>query len=153
MRNALVRSAVVAALAAGVPLAAAAAAKPFTGPAGWDHTVGMTATAASPRAQETWKKSDGQLITFLSDGALSYDDSVAQIHKNVADNGFKPAVDKDRTCDGKRAHEIEMTFGTTIVHQVVVDDGPGVTKVTYTHPQNIPASADALAALTTYCGS
>ncbi|HEX3468343.1 MAG TPA: hypothetical protein VHT05_09720 [Candidatus Elarobacter sp.] len=143
----------MAALIACVPLAALAAAKPFVGPTGWDHTVGMTATAASPRSQETWKKSDGQLITFLSDDTLSYDDSIAQIHKNVADNGFKPSVDKDRTCAGMRAHEIEMTFGTTVVHQIVVDDAPGVTKITYTHPQGITASQDALATITAYCGS
>lgn len=153
MRKALVRTAVAAALAACIPLAASAAAKPFTGPTGWDHTVGMTATPAAPRSQETWKSSDGQLITFLSDAALSYDDSLALIHKNVASNGFKPAVDKDRTCDGKRAHEIEMTFGTTVVHQIVVDEAPGVTKVTYTHPQGGTISPDALAAITAYCGS
>jgi len=135
------------------PIAASASARPFTGPAGWDHTVGMAATAQSPRTQETWRKSDGQLFTFMSDDTLSYDDSLGMIRKNVTDNGLKPSVDKDRTCGGRRAHEIEMTFGTTIVHQIVIDDAPGVTKLTYTHPQGTPTTSDATTAIAAYCGA
>ena len=141
------------ALAACLPVAAVAAARPFVGPAGWDHTVGLTATAQSPRSQETWHKSDGELITSFSDATLSYDDSVGLIRKNVADNGLKPAVDRDRTCGGSRAHEVEMTFGATIVHQIVIDDAPGVTKITYSRPQGMSASADEATSFTTYCGA
>jgi len=141
------------ALAAALPLAAAAAAKPFTGPAGWDHTVGATATPQTPRAQETWKKSDGEFLTYLSDAGLSYDDAVGMVKKNITDNGLKASVDTDRKCDGRRAHELEMTFGTTIVHQIIVDDAPGVTKLTYTRPQGIQSAADIGSALTAYCGS
>jgi hypothetical protein len=141
------------AFAALLPIAASAATKPFTGPpSGWDHAVLASPTPQTPRAQETWKKSDGELITYLSDGGLVYDDSVAMIHKNISDNGLKPSVDRDRTCNGRRAHEVEMAFGPTIVHQVIVDDAPGVTKVTYTRGQGTPASPDATAALTSYCG-
>jgi hypothetical protein len=147
-----VASALVA-LAACLPLAAAAAARPFTGPAGWDHTVGATATVQSPRAQETWRKSDGELLTFMSDEGLSYDDSLAMIRKNVTDNGLKPSVDKDRTCGGQRAHEVEMTFGTTIVHQILIDNAPGLTKLTYTHPQGTPIGPDATNTITAYCGA
>ncbi len=141
------------AFAAVLPLAAVAAAKPFPGPSGWDHTVGATATAQVPRAQETWKKSDGVLLTYLSDGGLSYDDITGMVKKNIADNNLKTAVDRDRQCDGRRAHEVEMTFGTTVVHQVIVDDAPGVTKLTYTRPQGTPVSADVTSAMTAYCGS
>lgn len=141
------------ALAACLPFAASAATKPLTGPTGWDHTVAATATPQTPRAQETWKKSsDGELLTYLSDGALAYDDIVGMVKKNITDNGLKPAVDKDRTCAGKRAHEVEMTFGTTVVRQIIVDDAPGVTKLTYTRESGSPPSAEALGALTTYCG-
>jgi len=154
MPTALIRTAgALVALIACLPLAATAAARPFTGPAGWDHTVAVAPTAQSPRAQETWRKSDGELLTFMSDEGLSYDDSLAMIRKNVTDNGFKPSVDKDRTCGGRRAHEIEMTFGTTIVHQILVDDAPGLTKLTYTHPQGTPTGPDATAAITSYCGA
>ena len=154
MRTVAARAAsLIAALGLSLPIAAAAAGKPFTGPAGWDHVVAMTASAQSPRTQESWKKSDGELITFMSDDTLSYDDSIAMIHKNVADNGFKPSVDKDRTCDGRRAHEVEMTFGTTVVHQIVIDDAPGVAKLTYTHPQGVPISPDAMSTVAAYCGS
>ncbi|MEA2689538.1 MAG: hypothetical protein QOD51_2145 [Candidatus Eremiobacteraeota bacterium] len=155
MPNASLRTAsTLAALAAFLPLAAFAAAKPFTGPAaGWDHTVGVTATAQAPRALETWKKSDGEQVTYLSDSALSYDDTMALVKKNITDNGFKATVDTDRKCDGRRAHELEMTFGTTVVHQVIVDDAPGLTKLTYTRPQGTPVAADVTSAITAYCGS
>jgi hypothetical protein len=135
------------------PVAALAAPKPFTlGAPGWDHTVGISATAPTPRAQETWKKKDGEYVTYLEDGGLSYDDALAAVKKNMADNNFTAAVDTDRKCDGRRAHEIEMTFGTTIVHQIMVDDAPGLTKVTYARPQGTPAGADAMSALNAYCG-
>jgi hypothetical protein len=141
------------ALAAALPLAALAATKPFPGPSGWDHSVGATPTAEAPRAQETWKKSDGEQLTYLADAGLSYDDTIALVKKNVTDNGFKASVDADRKCDGRRAHEVELTFGTSIVHQIIVDDAPGVTKLTYIRPQTIAPAADATGALTAYCGS
>jgi hypothetical protein len=141
------------ALAAFLPLAALAATKPFPGPSGWDHSVAATPSAAAPRAQETWKKSDGEQLTYLADAGLSYDDTIALVKKNVTDNGFKTSVDTDRKCDGRRAHEVELTFGSAIVHQIIVDDAPGVTKVTYTRPQTIAATADATGALTAYCGT
>jgi hypothetical protein len=154
MPNAPLRTATaLAALTALLPLAALAAPKPFTGPAsGWDHTVGATATPQTPRAQETWKKSDGEYITYLSDGALAYDDTVAMVKKNITDNGFKTSIDTDRKCDGRRAHEVEMTFGTSVVHQIIVDDAPGVTKVTYTRPTAVAPAADVTTAITAYCG-
>ncbi len=153
MRSAAVRTAtLIIALTVCPPFIAAAAGKPFTGPAGWDHTVTATPTPQVPRAQESWKKSDGEQLTLLTDDELSYDDTVAMIHKNITGNGLKPAVDKDRTCDSRRAHEVEMTLGSTVVHQIVVDDAPGVTKLTYTRTQGTPMNPDIAGALTTYCG-
>jgi hypothetical protein len=144
----------LAALIVAVPLAALAAPKPFSGPAsGWDHTVGATPTAQTPRAQETWKKTGGELLTYLSDGGLSYDDAIGMVKKNIADNGLKPSIDTDRKCDGRRAHELEMTFGTTVVHQIIIDDAPGLTKLTYTRPQGTPVGADVTSAFNAYCGS
>jgi hypothetical protein len=136
------------------PFAAGAAPKPFTGPAsGWDHTVNATPTADAPRSQETWRKSDGEIITFYSDAGLAFDDMIGMIKKNITDNGFKPSMDVDRKCDGRRAHEVEMTLGTSVVHQVVIDDAPGVTKLTYLRPQGSPAGADVRSALAAYCGA
>ena len=146
------RAAALIALTALLPLAAAAATKPFPGPAGWEHTAGATPTPQSPRATDTWRKSDGQLITYMSDATVSYDDIVGMVKKNIADNGFKPALDKDRTCEGRRSHELEMTFGTSVVHQVIVDDAPGVTKLTYTRNQGVPMDADVTSAIAAYCG-
>ena len=154
MKLAVLRA--VAALAAtfALPVAVAAAPKPFAGPpAGWSHTVGVTYSSQVPRAQETWKKSDGELVTYLEDDGLSYDDSIAAVKKNMVDNNFTATVDRDRTCDGHRAHEFEMTLGTAIYHQVIVDDAPGLTKITYARPQGTPISADVTSAIATYCGS
>jgi hypothetical protein len=154
MPTAPLRASILVALLTFLPCAADAAAKPFAGPSsGWDHTVNSTPTAEVPRAQETWRKSDGELIAYLSDGALSYDDMIAMIKKNVSDNGLKPSMDADRKCDGRRAHEVELGLGKSIVHQVIVDDAPGVTKLTYLRPQGSPAGADVTSALAAYCGT
>ncbi len=136
-----------------LPWAADAAAKPFPGPpSGWDHTVASTPTAEVPRAQETWRKSDGEVISYLADGTAAYDDTVGLVKKNVSDNGLKPSMDADRTCGGRRAHEVELTLGTSVVHQLIVDDAPGVTKLTYVRPAGSRAAADVTSAMSAYCG-
>jgi hypothetical protein len=140
------------ALAASVPLGAAAATKPFTGPASWQHNVALAATPQNPRASETWRKSDGEMLTYLADGGTVYDDTVAMVKKNITDNALKTSLDTDRKCEGRRAHELEMTFGTSVVHQLIVDDAPGVTKLTYTRNQGTPMDPDVTAALNAYCG-
>ena len=151
-----VRNRALAALAAAVlfPVAALAAPRPFAGPsAGWDHNVAATPTAQTQRALETWKKKDGEHLTYLADGGLSYDDALAAVKKNIADNGVKTTADADRQCAGRRAHEFEMTLGTTIVRQIIVDDAPGLTKLTYARPEGTPAAPDATTALTAYCAA
>jgi hypothetical protein len=154
MRTTALRASILVALVTFLPWAADAAAKPFAGPSsGWDHTVSATPTAELPRAQETWRKSDGEMIAYLSDAALSYDEMVAMVKKNVSDNGLKPSMDLDRKCDGRRAHEVELTLGTSTVRQVIVDDAPGVTKLTYLRPQGSPAGADVARAIAGYCGT
>ena len=152
MRTSSVR---VAALifAAFAPTAVNAALKPFTGPAGWDHTVAATATPALPRSQEAWKKSDGEQLIYLADAGLAFDDMVSQVKKNVADNNMKPSLAKDRTCAGQRAYEIELPIGASIIHQIIVDESPGVTKLTYLRPQGAPPSPVVMSALEAYCGS
>jgi hypothetical protein len=136
-----------------LPLAALGATKPFPGPAGWEHSVNVTATADAPRAQETWKKSDGEQLAYLADAGLSFDATIAMVKKNVADNALKTSVDADRKCDGRRAHEVELTFGTSVVHQLIVDDAPGVTKLTYTRPLSVVQGFDVTSALNVYCGT
>jgi hypothetical protein len=139
--------------AAFAPTAVSAALKPFTGPAGWDHTVAATATPALPRSQEAWKKSDGEQLIYLADAGLAFDDMVTQVKKNVADNNMKPSLAKDRTCAGQRAYEIELPIGASIIHQIIVDESPGVTKLTYLRPQGAPPSPVVMSALEAYCGS
>jgi hypothetical protein len=139
--------------AALAPTAVSAALKPFTGPAGWDHTVAATATPALPRSQEAWKKSDGEQLIYLADAGLAFDEMVTQVKKNVADNNMKPSLAKDRTCAGQRAYEIELPIGASIIHQIIVDDAPGVTKLTYLRPQGAPLSPVVVSAFAAYCGS
>jgi hypothetical protein len=132
--------------------APAAQSQPFAGPKGWNHQVGATPTPQSPRAQESWKKDDGEFLGYFSDAGLSYDDVLAMVKKNVADNAIKTTVDTDRKCDGRRAHELEMSIGTSLTDQVIVDDAPGVTRLTYSRPQSTPKSPDVVSALNAYCG-
>ena len=139
--------------AAFAPTAVSAALKPFTGPAGWDHTVAATATPALPRSQEAWKKSDGEQLIYLADAGLAFDEMVTQVKKNVADNNMKPSLAKDRTCAGQRAYELELPIGASIIHQIIVDESPGVTKLTYLRPQGAPPSPVVMSALEAYCGS
>jgi len=139
--------------AAFAPTAVSAALKPFTGPAGWDHTVAATATPALPRSQEAWKKSDGEQLIYLADAGLAFDEMVTQVKKNVADNNMKPSLAKDRTCAGQRAYEIELPIGASIIHQIIVDESPGVTKLTYLRPQGAPPSPVVMSAFAAYCGS
>jgi hypothetical protein len=66
---------------------------------------------------------------------------------------MKPTVAKDRTCAGRRAYEIELALGPSIVHQIIVDDAPGVTKVTYVRAQGTPPSVEVGTMFDTYCAS
>ncbi len=46
-----------------------------------------------------------------------------------------------------------MTLGTTVVHQIIIDDAPGVSKITYVRPSGKTASPDVMDALTAYCAA
>ena len=138
-------------IAVSIPLAVSAAPRPFNGPANWDHTVATSADAASTTHSELWKSGDGETLTLLSTAALSYDDVIAAVHKNTA--SLHPAVDRDVTCAGRRAHEIEMTYTSMVTRQLIVDDAPGVTRLTLIHPADKPATTDVMAALQAYCGT
>jgi hypothetical protein len=46
-----------------------------------------------------------------------------------------------------------MVLGSSVVHQLIVDDAPGVTKLTYMRPQGSPRAADAMSAIAAYCGT
>jgi hypothetical protein len=154
MRSTLLRATLAfAVLVAAWRTGPACAGQPFAGPKGWDHTVSATPTPQAPRALETWKKPNGEFLTYLSDGALSYDDVIVMVKKNVSDNGIKTDIDADRKCGGRRAHELEMILGATVVDQIIVDDAPGVTRLTYSRPQTMAKSADVTSALTDYCGA
>ncbi|HZO94801.1 MAG TPA: hypothetical protein VFB22_13740 [Candidatus Baltobacteraceae bacterium] len=136
------------------PFAAGAAPKPFTGPAGWNHTVTATPSPTSPRSAESWQKGD-QNVSALNSTDVVYGDVVAAVHKNMAGNNVHPTVDRDITCAGKPAHELEMTLNGTTFHQLIIDEGTGggTTRITYSRPQSMSPAPDVTAAFTAYCGS
>ena len=147
-------AAILLAAAVAGPAAAAATPKPFSGPAtGWDHTVLAPPGPTATHVQELWKKSDSEQIMYLEDSGLVYDTIIASLKDNISTRNLKPSVDRDRTCDGRRAHEVELTFGNSVVHQVIVDDAPGVTKINFTWPDGKTESPDAAKALIAYCGA
>ena len=146
-----VRSLCAALVAASIlPVAAGATPRPFTGPANWDHAVAANSEGSTTHS-ELWKNGDGETLTLLSTSALNYDDVIAAIHKNVAT--LHPSVDRDLTCSGRRAHEIEMAYTSMVTRQLIVDDVPGVTRLTLIHPADKPATTDVMAALQAYCGT
>jgi hypothetical protein len=150
MRTAIIAAAL--AFAACMLPAAAGAQRAFSGPAGWDHTASGAPGAAAPSSIETWKKGE-QSVSVLTDTSVAYADVLARVRKNIGDNGIHPAVDRDLTCGGKPAHEVEMTLGTTTFHQLLIDEGTGQgsTRVTYSRPQSAPAATEVAAALSAYC--
>ncbi|MBV8149965.1 MAG: hypothetical protein JOY59_00280 [Candidatus Eremiobacteraeota bacterium] len=142
-----------------VTLAATAAAKTFTGPSGWEH-VDQSVPPGSSEKVDQWKQGSGDLqqsLIVLSDSAVSYNDILDRIHKNVSDAKLHVTVDKDQTCDGKTSHMIELVYGPDIkrvkVDRLVVPDGSGSVQITYIRPEPEPFSDDVKTALNAYCGT
>ena len=153
MRTALLPAALAFAALA-IPLAAGAAPKPFTGPAGWDHHVTATPSPMSPRSAESWQRGD-QSVSAVNASDVVYADVIVAVHKNMTTNNVHPTLDRDMTCAGKPAHEIEMTLNGTTFHQLIVDEGTGAgtTRITYSRPQSMTPAADVTAALAAYCAA
>ncbi len=145
---------VLAAAAFAVPLVAAADSKTFTAPSGWVHQPSATSSpGAVARSLDTWKKGN-QSLTVLFDAGLAYADELALVRKNISENGLHPTTDRDFTCAGRPAHEVLMSLNGSMFRQVLIDDGAGQgsTRITYSHPDSVPAAPDVDSAITAYCG-
>jgi len=140
-----------------LPIAALAADKSFDGPSGWNHvTMG---TPGAVRTQDVWKSGDAptsDVLTVLTDTSIPFDAAIEAVRTNTKANGLKLNIDADKTCNGKKAHIFEMTFGTekrTFVNQTLVEDGTGSMRITYSRLDTQPFSNDVKAALFAYCGA
>jgi hypothetical protein len=139
-----------------IPLAASAD-KFFAAPTGWNHVV--VSAAGTPRSQDVWKSSDSpnaDVLQLMVDATAKYDDVLASVRANAASGAMLLTIDRDLTCDGKKAHTFELEFGQgkkILVNQTVVADGEGTTRITYTRQDGQPFSNDVKAAIAEYCGS
>ncbi|MDB5068971.1 MAG: hypothetical protein JWM87_82 [Candidatus Eremiobacteraeota bacterium] len=61
----------------------------------------------------------------------------------------RPAV---YVCAVVRAGTDARCNSDELSHRAIVDDAPGVTRLTYTRPQATPVAADVTGAITAYCG-
>lgn len=132
-----------------VPAAAGAAVKPFAGPAGWQlsETRGL-----GSNVQQAWKSS-GQSLNFIYDDGLRFDDVIGSIETTASSNRVRRSISLHINCDGRPAYEVAMNFGTSYVRQLVVDEGPGVAKLTYVRPGNLVTPDEVVGAFAEYCNS
>jgi len=137
-----------------LPLAAGAA-KAFGGPSGWNHDV--IAQGGGGRTQDVWKTPDAnEVLSMIADTGTSFDDAIGVIRKNATESNLRFGLDKDVTCDGRKAHLFEMTMGDskkTLFNVTVVSDGTGMERITYSRPDGSRFSSDVKNALSSYCGT
>jgi hypothetical protein len=137
-----------------LPLAAGAA-KSFGGPSGWNHDV--IAQGGGGRTQDVWKTPDAnEVLSMIADTGTSFDDAIGVIRKNAIDSKLRFGLDKDLTCDGRKAHLFEMAMGDakkTLFDVTVIADGAGMERITYSRPDGSRFSSDVKDALTSYCGT
>ena len=132
-----------------IPGIAAAAAKPFTGPAGWEQSE---TPGTAPKIKQSWKN-NGQQINFIYDGELKYEDVISMIKTNVSTNNIPTSINLERKCDGKPAYEVAMVFGKSYIRQIIIDESPGVAKITYVRPDDAQTPTDVTGAVSGYCGA
>jgi hypothetical protein len=74
-------------------------------------------------------------VTLIEDTTTSYTDSLGMIEKNFSDNHIKTSINKDFTCAGKTAHDVEFATGPdghqVTINRILIPDGTGVMTVTY----------------------
>ncbi len=137
-----------------LPLAAGAA-KSFGGPSGWNHDV--IAQGGGGRTQDVWKApGSNEVLSIIADTATSFDDAIGVIRKNATDSKLHFGLDKDSTCDGRKAHLFEMAMGDskkTLFSVTVIADGTGMERITYSRPDGSRFSSDVKDVLSSYCGA
>ncbi|GAC1545969.1 MAG: hypothetical protein NVS2B17_28800 [Candidatus Velthaea sp.] len=152
----LIRMCAAVCVAVAVPVAAFAA-KTFEPPTGWNHVVASTPGVS--RTQDVWKAGEGQnadVLAVLTDSSVGFIDALGAVRSNVQGGGLKMTIDQDRTCDGKKAHMFELSFGAdkkTLINQTIVDEGSGSMRITYTRIDGQPFSPEVKAALAAFCGT
>jgi hypothetical protein len=126
-------------------------------PDGWTH-VDNAGTPNPTRSFDTWKQSSSpgsQTITVMKDTTGSYADSVARVKKNFSDNGIKPSVDTDLTCQGQASHVFEFATGPDghqfVVNRTIVPLTTGVITVTYVRSETQVYNEAVKTSITAFC--
>lgn len=126
-------------------------------PSGWTH-VDNTGTPDPTRTFDTWKQSSSpgsQTITVIKDTTTTYTDAVARVKKNFSDNGIKPSVDSDLTCQGQASHVFEFATGPDghqfVVNRTIVPITSGVITVTYVRSETQIFNDDVKSSITAFC--
>ena len=136
-----------------LPLAASAG-KAFPGPSGWNHDI--VAQGGGGRVQDVWKSTDAnEVVSVIADTNTAFDDAVGVIRKNATESKTRFGLDRDFTCDGRKAHLFEMAFGDskkTLFNVTVVADGSGMERITYSRPDGNRFAGEVKDVLTGYCG-
>ena len=150
--------AVTLALAASTALAAAADVA-FVGPPGWSH-VGQPSPDPT-RKVDQWKLGGGggdaaQTVTFISDTTSSYNDTLALIKKNFADNHIKASADADMACHGQQGHVVQFSSGPegkeVVIRRILVPEGPtGLITITYSRAMADPDDPDVKKSIESFC--
>ena len=126
-------------------------------PDGWTH-VDNAGTPDPARTFDTWKQSSSpgsQTITVIKDTTGSYADAVARVKKNFSDNGIKPSVDTDLTCQGQASHVFEFATGPDghqfVVSRTIVPLTAGVITVTYVRSETQVFNEEVKTSITAFC--
>ncbi len=127
-------------------------------PSGWTQVQNL-GTPDPARTFSTWKQSSStsaQTITVIKDTTTTYADAVARVKKNFTDNGIKPSVDGDLTCQGQPSHVFEFSTGPDghqfVVNRTVVPISSGVITVTYVRSETQVFNDEVKTSITAFCG-
>ena len=156
-RTLLALSLGLAVAAASLAAAVAAPTTAFIGPPGWSH-ADQSPDPNSKLEQWRFAAGDVQTLTYRVDPSTSYTDALAAIHKMLTDNKFKPSIDKDVTCQGLAAHQVEFVptgpDGHRIaINRIIVPNGNGNLAIIYVREEGQQFDPDARKAISTYCGA
>jgi len=139
---------------------AAAADVAFVGPPGWNHSGPQSPDQT--RTVEQWRLGGGggdtaQTVTFITDSASSYADTLALIKKNFADNHIKASADADMTCHGQQGHVVQFSSGPEgkeiVIRRILVPQaatGTGLITITYAHAKD-DDDPDVKKSIETFC--
>jgi len=129
----------------------------FVGPAAWTANGGTSGSDPAHPLLQWHLPGDTSASLTYSKSTASYDDSLALIHANFSTNKIKPSVDKDISCQGKTAHEIEFAIGPdghkVVINRILVPTSDGVATITYSRADGTAFDSDVQKSETAFCAA